>query len=63
MGSFLKSAAAGEAEPFYDEVRSKAEKMQYRHVLKLTDDNFNQSIAENAYIFVQYYSPYCRYCI
>ncbi len=33
------------------------------NVLKLTAENYNQTLADNRYVFVEYYSPNCGHCV
>ena len=66
----MKDLEAGKLEKFHDEEKEKEEgekeppkKIEFKHVLELTEETYNDTIKNNAYVFVEYYSPTCGHCI
>jgi protein disulfide-isomerase A1 len=37
--------------------------VKYVNVLKLNGENYNDTIKNNKYVFVEYYSPNCGHCV
>ena len=38
-------------------------KVEYTNVVKLTTETYNDTIKNNKYVFIEYYSPTCGHCV
>lgn len=64
MAQFLDDVKEGKVEKHIDTEKDKKDKeVKYINVLKLTAENYNQTIADNRVVFVEYYSPNCGHCV
>ncbi len=64
VAQFLEEVREGKVEKLVDTEKDKKEReVKYVNVLKLTADTYNQTLADNKYLFVEYYSPNCGHCV
>jgi thiol-disulfide isomerase/thioredoxin len=64
VAQFLEDVKEGKVEKHIDTEKDKKEKeVKYVNVLKLTAENYNQTLADNRVVFVEYYSPNCGHCV
>lgn len=64
VAQFLEEVREGKVEKHIDTEKDKKEKeVKYVNVLKLNAENYNQTLADNRYVFVEYYSPNCGHCV
>lgn len=61
---FYEDVMAGKIEQFHGKDKEAApEKIEYQNVLKLTAENYNDTIKNNKQVFIEYYSSGCGHCI
>jgi thiol-disulfide isomerase/thioredoxin len=64
----LEDQEAGKLEKFHSDSKEKgddsgAKKVEYKEVEQLTVDTYKETLANNDYVLVEYYSPKCGHCI
>ena len=66
MAQFLEDVTAGNVEKFHGgekaEEDHKPSKIEYVNVIKLTNETYNDTLKNNKFVFVEYYSPSCGHC-
>lgn len=63
MTSFYENAKADKLYRAIDIQRDIRERIKYTNVVRLTPETYRQAIAENEYIFIEYYAPTCGHCV
>ena len=60
----MADVEAGKVDKLVDSEKEKADKhIEFKEVVQLTGDTYNQTIENNDYVFVKYYSPSCGHCV
>lgn len=64
MNQFIEDVNAGNIEQFHGgEKAEQNSKVEYKNVVQLTSETYNDTIKNNKYVFVEYYSPNCGHCV
>jgi thiol-disulfide isomerase/thioredoxin len=61
LQQFFTDAKADKLERFIDSKRDSG--INYKNVVKLDSATFNNTISENDFVFVEFYSPNCGHCV
>lgn len=64
MAQFLEDVNAGKIEQFHGgDKAEESNKIEYKNVVQLTTETYNDTIKNNKYVFIEYYSPNCGHCV